>query len=1184
MGSNKKIMDGNEAVAHIAYRVTEISVIYPITPSSTMGELSEQWSSQSLKNIWNTVPQVVEMQSEAGAAGALHGALQAGSLATTFSASQGLLLMLPNMYKIAAELIPTVIHVAARSLATHALSIFGDHSDVMAARDTGFAMLASGSVQEAHDMALISHAVTLESRIPMLHFFEGFRVSHEINKIECISDEHIRDMIDENLVIEHRRRGLTPDKPVVRGTSQNPDVYFQGREVSNQIYNQIPGLVKKQMDKFAKLTGRKYSLMSYYGASDASRIIVIIGSAAKAVKKAIDSLNEKGEKLGVIQVYLYRPFSVSQFIKILPKTVEAIAVLDRTKEPGSLGEPLYQDVLTAIAEEFGNDRLNLENGYPKIIGGRYGLSSKEFTPAMAKAVFDELKKDDSKNHFAIGIIDDVTNNSVDYEHSFIIKNPKQTSAIFYGLGSDGTVGANKNTIKIIGKETDLYAQGYFVYDSKKSGSKTVSHLRFSPEPIEAPYLIDSADFVACHQPGFIESYTMLDNMAEGGTFLLNTPFDPDQIWDNLPKNIAEKILAKKLKFYVIDAYKVATDTGMGGRINTIMQTCFFAISGILPLEEAINKIKETINQTYQRKGEDIVNKNYAAVDRALANLFEVKIPSKVSEKSHGLKSIVSPKAPDFVQKITAVIMDDRGDELPVSAFPVGADYPSGTTKWEKRNISNYVSQWDEKLCIQCGQCSLICPHSVIRAKHFSKDKLKSAPESFKTAPCKLKEFSDDRFRLQIYLEDCTGCGLCNVVCPAKSKENPSVKAIMITEKASRLEDERKNIEFFETLSSADRSMVDHGNARGVQYLEPCFEFSSACAGCGETPYIKLVTQLFGNRMLVANATGCSSIYGGNLPTTPWTVDSSGKGPAWSNSLFEDNAEFGFGFKLSDEKKQELAVELLNFFKEKIGVELVNDILDGIGKSEEIEIYEQRKRITELKSKLEKIEDHRARHLYAISEHLVKRSIWIIGGDGWAYDIGYGGLDHVIATDKNINILVLDTEVYSNTGGQASKATPIAAIAKFVSSGKSTMRKDLGRMASVYGHVYVAQIAIGANPVHAIKAIREAEAYDGPSLVIAYSHCISHGYNLIDGVAQQKLAVNSGYWPLYRYNPDRSKQGLNPMQIDSRDPSIPVKDFAYNEPRFKALLKQDPMRAKELMEHLQKQIDARWKRYKADAAS
>lgn len=1171
-----KIMDGNEAVAHIAYRVTEISAIYPITPSTTMGEFADQWSADGLTNIWGTVPQVIEMQSEGGAAGALHGALQTGALATTYTASQGLLLMLPNMYKIAGELNAAVIHVAARSLAAQALSIFGDHADIYSARDTGFAIIGSGSVQEAHDIALIAHAATLEARVPFINFFEGFRISHEINKVEKISDEHIRAMIDDDLVLKHRNRALNPNCPCIRGTAQNPDIYFQGRETVNQFYLNIPGIVEKYMDKFAELTGRQYKLMEYFGAADAERVIIMMGSGSKVANDTAVYLNSIGDKVGVIAIHLYRPFSVAHLIQALPVTTKSIAVLDRTKEPGSAGEPLYQDVLTAISESFNQGQLPLIGGYPKVIGGRYGLSSKEFTPTMVKAVFDELKQSAPKNHFTVGINDDVTNTSLPYDANFSLPNSDHKCSIFYGLGSDGTVGANKNTIKIIGGETDLYTQGYFVYDSKKSGSKTVSHLRFSPRPISAPYLIDKADFIGCHQFNFIDSDTLLDNAAVGGTFLLTAPFSVDEIWEHLPRVVAEKIIAKKLKFYIIDADKVALAAGMGNRTNTIMQTCFFAISGILPREDAIAKIKEAIAKTYKRKGEEVIKQNFAAVDQTLANLFEVKVPVAVSAKSHELPQVVSSKAPEFVKKFTAALMADKGNDLPVSAIPNDGTYPTGTTKWEKRNVSPIVSEWNPDLCVQCGQCSLICPHGVIRAKHCPSESLTNAPESFKTIKCMAKEFAGEQFKLQVYVEDCTGCGLCYKVCPATKKDDKSIKAIMLTPKAPRLEAERSNIDFFENLPYSEREKVDYTTARGVQYFQPYFEFSGACAGCGETPYVKLVSQLFGDRMLVANATGCSSIYGGNMPSTPWAFDKEGRGPAWSNSLFEDNAEFGYGFRLSEDKQQELAVELLKKFSDQIGVNLVDAIIAGTNNSDEKGIAEQRARILELKTKLALISDPLAKHLNQLSGHFVKKSIWLMGGDGWAYDIGFGGVDHVVSSDRNVNILVLDTEVYSNTGGQASKSTPRGATAKFATAGKPLARKDLGMMAMTYGSAYVAQIALGANPAQAIKAIIEAEAYPGPSLIIAYSHCIAHGYNLINGVEQQKLAVNSGFWPLYRYNPQLIEQNLNPFQLDSKAPAIPVNDYINNEARFKILRTQSPDAAEILFKKLQEDVNKRWK--------
>lgn len=1177
-----KIMDGNEAAADVAYRVTEISAIYPITPSSNMGEFADEWAAQGYKNIWGTVPQVIEMQSEGGAAGVLHGALQTGALATTYTASQGLLLMIPNMYKIAGELTSAVIHVSARSLAAQALSIFGDHSDVMSTRDTGFAMLASGSVQEAHDMALVAHATTLEARVPFLHFFEGFRVSHELSKIERFTDDDLRTMISDELVLAHRNRALDPEKPVIRGTAQNPDVYFQGRETSNKFYLQVPELVSKQMEKLAKLTGRKYALMQYSGHPEAERIIVLLGCGSKPVLSAVDYLNKQGEKVGVIQIYLYRPFSIKHFIDVLPKTVRTIAVLDRTKEPGSIGEPLYQDVLTALSEACFSKTLRLDVHFPLVVSGRYGLSSKEFTPAMAKGIFDELKKEKPKHRFTIGIHDDVTNLSLDYDKNFSLEDSGVISAMFFGLGADGTVGANKNSIKIIGEQTDNYVQGYFVYDSKKSGSKTTSHLRFGPKPIHAPYLITTAQFIGCHQFNFLDSVDVLGSAAEGATFLLNSPFSAQEIWDHLPKPIEQTIIDKKLKFYVIDAYAVANKTGMGSIINTIMQTCFFAISGVLPREEAIKKIKDAIAKTYKRKGEEVIKQNYAAVDETLAHLHQVEVPNQVSSKAYALPQVVSPKAPPFVQKVIAEIMAGRGDDLPVSAIPCDGTYPTATTQWEKRNVSQDVAEWNPEMCIQCGQCSLICPHAVIRVKHCDPAKLANAPTSFQSAKYKGKEFPNDQYILQVYDEDCTGCGLCQVVCPATKKEDKSIKAIMVTPKAPRLENDRKNIEFFETLPYSDRREMDAASVKGAQYLRPLFEFSSACTGCGETPYVKLISQLFGDRMIVANATGCTSIYGGNLPTTPWCVDHNGRGPAWSNSLFEDNAEFGLGFRLTQDKHRNQALELLRELGGQIGEELVKGIIEGSSTDDEAGIFAQRERVGQLKTKLQSINDPRAKHLLSFADNLIKRSIWLVGGDGWAYDIGYGGLDHVMASGHNVNALVLDTEVYSNTGGQASKATPIAAIAKFAASGKPLPRKDLGLMMMSYGNVYVAQIALGANPTHAIKAIIEAERYKGPSIIIAYSHCIAHGFNLMKGTEQQKLAVNTGFWHLYRYNPERAKEGLNPFQLDSREPTAQVRDFAYNEARFKALLAQNPERAEALMKELEADVKRRWKVY-ADLA-
>ena len=1168
-------MDGGEATASVAYRVTEVSAIYPITPSTQMGELSDQWSAEGRKNIWGTVPHVIELQSEGGASGTLHGSLQVGALTTTFTASQGLLLMIPNMYKIAGELTPLVIHVASRSLAAQALSIFGDHSDVMSVRSTGFAFLCSGNVQEAHDLALIAHAATLESRIPFLHFFEGFRVSHELNKIAVLSDDELRAMIDNELVAKHRQRALNPEHPFIRGTAQNPDVYFQGRETVNPFYDKVATIVEEQMQKFAKLTGRKYQLMNYYGAPDAERVIVMLGSGAKTAQETVTKLQQQGEKVGVLQIMLYRPFSIKHFIKALPETVRALAVLDRTKEPGSLGEPLYQDVITALSEAFADQSLPFKNGMPKIIGGRYGLSSKEFTPAMVKAIFDELKNTKSKNHFTIGINDDVGHTSLSYDPTFITESEKTVRAIFYGLGSDGTVGANKNTIKIIGEETDNFAQGYFVYDSKKAGSKTVSHLRFGSEVIDAPYLVQVATFIGCHQFGFLESTDVLERAAIGATFLLNSPYAADQVWQHLPRQIQQTIIDKKIKFYVIDGYKVARQAGMGNHINTIMQTCFFAISGVLPKDEAINKIKETITKTYKRKGEEVIKKNFAAVEHSLANLHEVTVPQSVTSDAAEFVSMVCAKAPEFVCKVLAPIMAGRGDELPVSAMPIDGTYPAATTQWEKRSIAQFVPKWNADMCIQCGQCSMICPHSVIRVKRTTEDALKNAPAEFKTANLRGKGLPNEQFRLQVYVDDCTGCGLCNEVCPAKDKTNPSIKAIMLAAKEPTLATERRNVEFFEKLPDNNPLDVDSSVIRGVQYLRPLFEFSGACAGCGETPYIKLLSQLYGDHMLVANATGCSSIYGGNLPTTPWAVNAKGCGPAWSNSLFEDNAEFGFGFRVACDKLQQYAVELLDQNSAALGDELINELKSKISSHDTKAIDEQRQSISVLKTKLNQSKDNAAQQLLSVADYLIPRSVWLIGGDGWAYDIGFGGLDHVLACGKKVNIIVLDTEVYSNTGGQSSKSTPRAAIAKFAVGGKNVARKDLGLMATTYGSVYVAQIALGANPTQALKAIREAENYPGTSLIIAYSHCVAHGYEMKKAIEQQKLAVNSGFWPLYRYNPQLKGQGLNPFQLDSALPNVPVSEYAYKEPRFKALLTSNPQHAAELMQQLQEDVNARW---------
>jgi pyruvate-ferredoxin/flavodoxin oxidoreductase len=1173
-------VDGNEAVALVAHKVNEVIAIYPITPSSAMGEFADAWSAVGKANIWGTIPLVVEMQSEGGAAGAVHGALQTGALTTTFTASQGLLLMIPNMYKIAGELTPTVFHVSSRSLAAQALSIFGDHSDVMATRSTGFALLSSGSVQEAHDFALIAQSATLESRLPFLHFFEGFRVSHEVNKIEQLTEEDMRAMIDDQLIQAHRARALSPDHPVLRGTAQNPDVYFQARETVNPYYQACPEIVQRAMDKFADLTGRQYHNVDYFGAPDAERVIVIMGCGAVTASETAQYLNQRGDKLGVLAVRLYRPFPVKDFLNALPSSIKTIAVLDRTKEPGSSGEPLLLDVISAVYEGIANGSAPFTE-IPHIIGGRYGLSSKEFTPAMVNGVFEEMQKDKPKKNFTVGIVDDVTKNSIEFEPSFSIEDPETVRAVFFGLGADGTVGANKNSIKIIGEETDNFAQGFFVYDSKKSGAVTKSHLRFGPRPIQAPYLISDANFVACHQFNFLERFDMLKYAAPGAVFLLNSFIGPEEVWDHLPREVQEAIIAKNLRFYVIDGYQVAEETGMGKRINTIMQTCFFAISGVLPREQAINSIKDAIRKTYGKRGEAVVKRNFEAVDKTLENLFEVEVPKEVTSQLT-IRPPVPQGAPDFVREVLGEIIAGNGDDLPVGVFPDDGSYPTATSLWEKRNIALEIPEWDADICIQCGKCVFVCPHAVIREKVYDPALLENAPPTFTSAKARWKEFPNMVYTLAVSPEDCTGCALCIEACPAKDKTQVGRKAINMVDQPPIREREVTNWEFFISLPEVDRSAINIGTVKNSQLLEPLFEFSGACAGCGETPYLKLLTQLFGDRTIIANATGCSSIYGGNLPTTPWAVNRQGRGPAWSNSLFEDNAEFGLGMRLTLDKHQEYAHELLPKFADVVGEDLVSEILNA-DQTDEAGISAQRDRITILKEHLSSIDDPRARDLISLADELVDKSVWIVGGDGWAYDIGYGGLDHVLAMGRNVNILVLDTEVYSNTGGQASKATPRAAVAKFAAKGKGLPKKDLGMIAMSYGYVYVARIAMGASDQQTLRAFMEANAYEGPSLIIAYSPCIAHGYDLVKGLEQQKLAVQSGFWPLYRYNPDLAQEGKNPLVIDSKKPTVSFPDYAYNETRYRMLLQSDEQRAEALMKLAERDVEGRWELYQQMAA-
>jgi pyruvate-ferredoxin/flavodoxin oxidoreductase len=1170
-----KMLDANEAVARVAYALNEVIAIYPITPASPMGEWADAWAAGGMKNLWGTVPSVIEMQSEGGAAGVIHGALQTGALSTTFTSSQGLLLMIPNMYKIAGELTPTVFHVAARSLAAQALSIFGDHSDVMAARATGWAMFCSASVQEAQDLALIAHAATLESRIPFLHFFDGFRTSHEIAKILTLPEDVLRQMISEERVHEHRARALSPDHPVIRGTAQNPDVYFQARETVNPFYTVCPNIVQRTMDRFADLTGRRYGLFEYHGETDAERVIVLMGSGCEAVHETVDFLDTQNEKVGVLKVRLYRPFDAAAFVKMLPQNVRRITVLDRTKEPGAGGEPLYLDCVNALHEQ--------GRGDVQVVGGRYGLSSKEFTPAMIKAVFDNLAQPSPKSHFTVGIDDDLWHTSLEVDPNFSIEPDDVVRAQFFGLGSDGTVGANKESIKIIGENTDYFAQGYFVYDSKKSGAMTISHLRFGPRPIRSTYLITKANFVACHQPVLLGTCEVLKDLAPGGTFLLNSSLGPERVWGHLPETVQGRLIEQRAKFFVIDGNKVARDAGMGGRINTVMQTCFFAIAGVLPAQDAIEAIKNSIRKTYAKKGEEIVEMNLRAVDAALVYLYEVQIPERavagvVDAGRRDQRSRLQPngeitRAPEFVRNVLGEIMAGRGDRVPVSALPNDGTYPTGTTQFEKRNLASEVPVWDPQVCIQCGKCVLVCPHAVIRSKVYETAVLQGAPSSFKSAEARLPDWKGLEYTLQVAVEDCTGCGICVDVCPARNKSEARLKAINMQPQLPLRHTERGNWNFFLSIPEMDRRRISTDHVRKMQVQQPLFEFSGACAGCGETPYIKLLTQLFGDRLIIANATGCSSIYGGNLPATPYTKDEHGRGPAWSNSLFEDNAEFGLGFRVSLDKQQEFAGELLQQLSPQIGRELTTEILNA-RQRDEADIFDQRERVAELKRRLQSLGGSHAKRLLALADTLVRKSVWIVGGDGWGYDIGYGGLDHVLASGRNVKVLLLDTEVYSNTGGQCSKSTPRAAVAKFASGGKRAPKKDLGLMAMTYGTIYVASVAMGAKDEHTLKVFLEAEAYDGPALVIAYSHCIAHGINMTTAMQNQKAAVNSGQWLLYRYNPERAALGENPLKLDSAAPHMKVADYFKLENRFKMLEMSEPRAARELLAQAQADVNAR----------
>lgn len=1167
-----RTVDANEAVARVAYALNEVIALYPITPATPMGEWADQWAADGVKNLWGTIPSVIEMQSEGGAAGAIHGALQTGALSTTFTASQGLLLMIPNMYKIAGELTACVFHIAARSIATHALSIFGDHSDVMAARATGWGMLSSASVQEAQDLAVIAQAATLESRIPFLHFFDGFRTSHEISKIHVVGEEVIRGMIDEGYVLAHRARALSPDRPVLRGTAQNPDVFFQARETVNPFYAACPAIVQGVMERFAELTGRRYGLFEYHGAPDAERVIVLMGSGAETACETVDFLNGNGARVGVVKVRLYRPFDSQRFLEVLPVTAQAIAVLDRTKEPGSGGEPLYLDCVNAL---YGSAHR------PKVVGGRYGLSSKEFTPAMVKAIFENLAAPAPRERFTIGIRDDLSGTSLDFDPTFSVESDDTFRAIFFGLGSDGTVGANKDSIKIIGENTANHVQAYFVYDSKKAGATTISHLRFGPRPIHSPYLISRAQFVGCHQPRFLERMNVIEALMPNGIFLLNTPFGPQEVWEHLPEEIQRGLIERQARFFVIDAHKVARDCGMGGRINTVMQACFFSVSGVLPHDDAIAAIKASIRKTHGKKGEEIVQMNLEALDQTLARLHEVSIPNHVGSVVAMQKS-VPDAAPAFVRNLLGRLIAGRGDEVPVSALPADGTFPTGTAQWEKRNLAREIPVWDPNVCIQCGKCVIVCPHGVIRSKAYEPSWIANAPASFKFHDARLPEWRGLKYTLQVAPEDCTGCGICVDVCPARNKSEARLKAINMQLQAPLRGTERESWNYFLSIPEMDRRRINLDHVREQQIQQPLFEFSGACAGCGETPYIKLLTQLFGDRLIVANATGCSSIYGGNLPTTPWAQNSEGRGPAWSNSLFEDNAEFGMGFRVSLDKQRDFAAELLRGLAGAVGEDLAQAILDADQK-DEAGIYDQRERIAVLKRQLETLTSWESRQLLAISDTLVRKSVWIIGGDGWGYDIGYGGLDHVLASGTNVKVLLLDTEVYSNTGGQCSKATPLGAVAKFAAGGKRIPKKDLGLIAMGYGTIYVASVAMGAKDEHTLKAFLEAEAYDGPALIIAYSHCIAHGINMTTAMQNQKAAVQCGQWLLYRYHPDRGLKGENPLLIDSAPPRMKVEEYLNLEGRFQMLARSDPERARQLFSDAQRDVNLRWQRFQRLAA-